>query len=358
MNAHKKSEPAATLLPRLTGLRPASKLGLFLILFFATQGLTLAQTLSDVVRWTNGKTYLFYDTGQYIRYDIALDRADPGYPKPIAGNWLGVWENKIDAALTWKDGKAYFFKGSQYIRYDMARDQADADYPRDISTNWKGLWDRDIDAAVMWNDGFAYFFKGDEVIKYDVDEKKTTQKFKIRDQFSGLWERDIDAAVLWDRKTAYFFKGDRYVKYDVANRKVETGYPKYITETWRGLSTNQAAYFGWRGYADTSLRVDEVFSKDHTVMARFLPQYPYAYAGPVFGESSKGNYVIGQGNFTAVREIDAAIVARLGPGFGFGGKKAYFFKGSQVVRFDLGDNKADDDYPKPITNEFPGLWSS
>ena len=70
-----------------------------------------------------------------------LTRADPGYPKPIANNWLGVWENKIDAALTWKDGKVYFFKGSQYIRYDVAKDQADEGYPADISKYWHGLWE-------------------------------------------------------------------------------------------------------------------------------------------------------------------------------------------------------------------------
>ncbi|MFE5240440.1 MULTISPECIES: hemopexin repeat-containing protein [unclassified Streptomyces] len=32
------------------------------------------------------KVYLFKDD-QYVRYDLAADRTDAGYPKPIRGNW-------------------------------------------------------------------------------------------------------------------------------------------------------------------------------------------------------------------------------------------------------------------------------
>lgn len=38
-----------------------------------------------------------------MRFDIAADRVDPGYPMPIAGNWTGMAEagfgNNIDAAV-------------------------------------------------------------------------------------------------------------------------------------------------------------------------------------------------------------------------------------------------------------------
>ncbi len=257
-----------------------------------------AQKLSDAVVWTNGKAYLFYDTGQYVRYDIANDRADEHYPKHIAGNWPGVWENKIDAALTWNNGKAYFFKGNQYIRYDIARDRADEGYPADISTFWHGLWDKDIDAAVMWNDGFAYFFKGDEVMQYDIREKHRPKKLKITDRFKGVWASDIDAAVLWNSTTAFFFKGDEYIRYDVKNNRALEGYPRRIRGNWGGLSFNQAAYFGWRGYADTNLRFGDFFDHDHTILARFMPQYAAAYAGPIVAESSNGTYVIGQARYS------------------------------------------------------------
>jgi len=35
-------------------------------------------------------------------------------------------------ALVWDNDKAYFFKGDEYIRYDIAADQADEGYPQSI----------------------------------------------------------------------------------------------------------------------------------------------------------------------------------------------------------------------------------
>jgi hypothetical protein len=100
------------------------------------------------VVWPNGKAY-FFKGSQYMRYDIAADRVDPGYPAAIAGNWPGFpadFAAGINAAVVWNNGKAYFFKGSQYIRYDIASDKVDAGYPAAIAGNWPGLWADGIDA--------------------------------------------------------------------------------------------------------------------------------------------------------------------------------------------------------------------
>ena len=94
-----------------------------------------------VMNWGNGKAY-FFNGNRYIRYDIAADRADPGYPKSInAETWPGViWTDGIDAVVNWGNGKAYFFKGSQYIRYDIKTDRADPGYPKPVDgSTWPGI---------------------------------------------------------------------------------------------------------------------------------------------------------------------------------------------------------------------------
>jgi len=97
--------------------------------------------LTGVVNWGNGKAY-FFNGDRYIRYDVAADRADPGYPKPInSETWPGiVWTDGVDAVVNWGNGKAYFFKDSQYIRYDVKADRADSGYPKPVdNSTWPGV---------------------------------------------------------------------------------------------------------------------------------------------------------------------------------------------------------------------------
>ncbi|MDQ5986017.1 MAG: hypothetical protein CSYNP_01735 [Syntrophus sp. SKADARSKE-3] len=126
-----------------------------------------------VVNWGNGKAYFFKDK-EYVRYDINADRADPGFPKPINDKtWPGmIWTGGIDAAVNWGNGKVYFFKGSEYIRYDIAADRADSGYPKPINEKtWPGMiWKDGIDDVINWGNGKAYFFKDNEYIRYDINK--------------------------------------------------------------------------------------------------------------------------------------------------------------------------------------------
>ena len=127
------------------------------------------------------------------------DHVDPGYPRPIAGNWPGMWPEKIDAAICWPgNGKAYFFKGDQYLRYDIAGDKTDAGYPRPIAGNWPGFpadFAAGVQAAAVWNNGKAYFFKGSQYLRYDIAADKVDAGYPkpIAGNWPGFWPGGLDA---------------------------------------------------------------------------------------------------------------------------------------------------------------------
>ncbi|WP_431035280.1 hemopexin repeat-containing protein [Streptomyces sp. P6-2-1] len=89
----------------------------------------------------NPKIVWFFKDDQYVRYDVADNKLLAG-PKTIAGNWHGLpdsFNRRIDAAIphaTNRD-KVYLFKDDQYVRYDLAADRADSGYPLAIRGNWK-----------------------------------------------------------------------------------------------------------------------------------------------------------------------------------------------------------------------------
>jgi hypothetical protein len=123
-----------------------------------------------VIDWGNGKVY-FFRGSEYARFDKAAFRFDAGYPRSIAANWSGwpsTWTS-VDAAVRWTNGKAYFFRGTQYLRFDVATDRVDTGFPKSISGNWPGLWTSGIEYMILFpSTGKAYAFRGTQYQRYDV----------------------------------------------------------------------------------------------------------------------------------------------------------------------------------------------
>jgi len=209
----------------------------------------------DATLWseTNQKIY-FFRGSEYIRIDPNNGwQADPGYPKPIAGNWPGFpasFASGIDAALySASTNKIYFFDGNQYIRVDPNNGwNVDAGYPKPIAGNWPGFpaeFQAGVDAAVWsYTSTKIYFFKDDQYIRVDPNNGWNVDPGYPK-PIAGNWPgmpSDFAAGVdagFWSvpNSRIYFFKSNRfynqYVRVDpAAGWAVEDGYPKPVGLGW------------------------------------------------------------------------------------------------------------------------------
>lgn len=97
----------------------------------------------DAAIWSHNQRIYIFKGNQYVRITPTVSWAvEPGYPKPIAGNWPGLpvsFSSGIDSAL-WSESnkRIYFFKGTRYVRINPANGwQMEAGYPKYIDKNWR-----------------------------------------------------------------------------------------------------------------------------------------------------------------------------------------------------------------------------
>jgi hypothetical protein len=146
----------------------------------------------------NEKFYLFKGS-EYSRHS-AGGAVDPGYPRPIAGNWSqfpAEWAaTGVDAAV-WspENNKVYFFKGDSYSRASWGENM-DAGYPAAIADAWSG-WPQswgtgDVDAVTYYpGTRKFYFFKGYEYFQHDRSDPVQSGQLKSYDQ----WKFPVPPAV-------------------------------------------------------------------------------------------------------------------------------------------------------------------
>jgi hypothetical protein len=188
-----------------------------------------------------GKVYLFRGP-RYLRYDTTSGQADAGFPLPIAGQWPGFAEagfaDGVDAAVNWGNGKAYVFRGSRYLRYDIALDKVDDGFPLPIALHWPGFaaagFGDGIDAAVNWGDGKVFFFRRDRYLRYDIAEDRVDDGYPL--PIAGFWpgfaeagfgERVRAATDLYDARSVFLP--------DAETMLPPVNGPRYVALPWRGV---------------------------------------------------------------------------------------------------------------------------
>ena len=207
------------------------------------------------------KRVFFFAGDEYLRFDTVTRTVDPKYPRKISGFWPGLFTQDIEAAVSWHSGKVYLFSGSEYCRYDILLDAVDAGYPKPIAGNWPGLtgtgFENGIDAAVNWGDGKAYFFKGNRYIRLTADVTSPSDKRMdagYPKPITGNWpgvagtgfENGIDAAINWGNGQVFWFKDDQYLGLRTATKSVDPGFPVPIADHWPGVySTGISAAVAW-----------------------------------------------------------------------------------------------------------------
>ncbi|XP_059790627.1 matrix metalloproteinase-19 isoform X2 [Balaenoptera ricei] len=80
----------------------------------------------------NKKVFLFKGSG-YWQWDELAQTDFSRYPKPTKGLFTGV-PDQPSGAMSWRDGRVYFFKGKQYWRLNRQL-RVEKGYPRDIAHN-------------------------------------------------------------------------------------------------------------------------------------------------------------------------------------------------------------------------------
>jgi hypothetical protein len=209
--------------------------------------------ITAAINWPGGKAQFFLSDGTYVRYDIASDRADPGYPKPVTDStWpgMGAYGRQIVAAINSLDGsKAYFFLANgTYLRYDIGSDSVDPGYPLAITDQtWPGLapYATRLFGALNWsNNKVQFFLSGGSYVRYDLQADRMDAGYPrpiTQSTWPGLapYASHIAGSINWTNGKAYiFFDDGRYVRYDIAADRVDDGYPLPInSNTWPGLHT-------------------------------------------------------------------------------------------------------------------------
>ncbi|MDQ1351161.1 MAG: hypothetical protein QG657_1463 [Acidobacteriota bacterium] len=311
----------------------------------------------------------FFIVPPYVSCQWLDGRIGQAQSKPVTEiwqDWPGNFGFPIDAALLGDGpakGKAFFFKDDQFIRFDWQTGRVEPGYPKSIWGNWHGFpaaFCRDIDAALSADGPFkgkAYFFKGDQYIRYDWATLRVDNGYPK--SISVTWKRwpmefneGIDAALSGSGRfsgKAYFFKGNQYIRYDWEKDKVDKGYPRSIAESWQGWPADFYEQIDAALPGDGPFRNKAFFFKENRYIRydweqdRVDPGFPKAIY-PIMERMERE-----RGLSRYVKNRQDEIFES-----GLSGNKVFFFSGDQYVRYDWETDSADAGYPRLIEDSWQG----
>jgi hypothetical protein len=287
-------------------------------------------------RGGNKKEFLFYDktTGAYSFKEI-----NPQGDLKEFGS--GHWKTKWDVILSFSYGGQYdsllfYDKQTGNLKLYTTNGQGNLEaniFSKDIGTNW--------DIITTFTPFSTSDNPSDSIFFYDPQTGKAKKFIIVYPDYygfdkeyniiknceivvAGLFIGANPNLLLYDRQSG---TGKLYT-HDSAGNLTES--KEYAFPTNLHLITsgnffdmplshlllygihNRAIYLDWGGYVDTEFQFSEFFDNPHAIMAWFMPQYPYAYPGPIFAENGSGVYMIGQDRYhegNAYEDASGNIIA-------------------------------------------------
>jgi len=169
-----------------------------------------------------------------VQFSTAEGVIDSGRIKDLSNDL----SDKIDATFVWYAFEIYVLSGENY--YLFSRDNVKFVLREKglISSKWSGI-PSDIDAVIrgyrQQND-IIYFFKGNQYWKFDGQKNQIVSGPVSISQWPGIPESlDAGVSVYSSGGATYFFKGNQYWKYIDSSDALAEGYPRLISENWKGI---------------------------------------------------------------------------------------------------------------------------
>ncbi|XP_039256216.2 matrix metalloproteinase-14-like [Styela clava] len=153
---------------------------------------------------------------------------------------VGACNGRFDAITMVRNGTTFAFKGDKFWKLN---DQGmEPGYPKSTKKIW-GLSGK-VDASLSFG-AYTDLFQGDVIHRYINGIPMHGYPKRISEVYKGI-PSNLDTAFVWSGNgKVYFVKGDKYWRYNPSLRKSDNGYPRPLS-VWKGLPERLDAALKWK----------------------------------------------------------------------------------------------------------------